>query len=67
MKGSVDRQSQRELISNELEKYHTTHGIFPRKTELGTLQYNGVVERMNKTIVENGTLILRMSKLPNAL
>jgi len=42
----------REYTSNELEEYCRKHGIRHEKTELGTTQHNGVVERMNITIVE---------------
>ena len=41
-----------EYISKEFKEYFFKHGIGHEKTVLGTPQHNGVVERMNKIIVE---------------
>ena len=41
-----------EYISKEFKEYCSMHEIIHEKTVLGTPQHNGVVERMNSTIVE---------------
>ena len=57
----------RDYISKEFEEYYRKHGILHEKTEPDRPQRNGVVERMNRNIVEKVSSILRMSKLPKAL
>ena len=41
-----------EYISKELKEYCSKHGIMHEKTVPNTPQHKGVVERMNRTIVE---------------
>jgi transposase InsO family protein len=41
-----------EYCSKELDDYYSYHGIRREKTVPGTPQENGVLERMNKTIME---------------
>ena len=41
-----------EYISKEFKEYCFKHGIMHKNMVPGTPQYNGVVERMNRTIIE---------------
>ena len=50
-------------ISREFKEYCSKHGTEDEKTVLGTPQHNGVVERMNYTIVEKVICMLRTTKL----
>ena len=52
-----------EYMSNEFKNYCSKKGIRHEKTILGTLQQNGVAERMNRTIVEKVRCMLRMANL----
>ena len=58
--------NEREYMSNECKSYYSEKGIKHEKTVPGTLQQNGVVERMNRTIVENVRCMLRMANLPKS-
>ena len=53
-----------EYTSKEFRNYCSAHGIRHEKTVPGTPQHNGVVERMNRTIVEKVRCMLKMGKLP---
>jgi transposase InsO family protein len=55
-----------EYTSNEFEDYCSEYGIRHEKTVPGTPQYNGVAERINRTIVEKVRCMLRMAKLPKS-
>ena len=46
--------------------YCSNKGIRYEKTVLGTPQQNGVVERMNRTIVEKVRCMLRVANLPKS-
>lgn len=48
------------------EKYFSIHGIRCEKTVLNTSQHNGIVERMNGTIVDRIWCILSYIKLPRS-
>ena len=50
-----------EYISSEFKEYFTKHGIRHEKTILGTPQHDGIVERMNQTIVEKVRFMLKMA------
>ena len=50
-------------ISREFKEFLSKHGTRHEKTVLGTPQHNGVVERMNHTIVEKVICMLRTTKL----
>ena len=52
----------REYISREFEEYYFKHGIRHDKAIPGTPQHNGVVERMNRTIVEKVRCMLKLAK-----
>ena len=59
MQSSALRTNNRtEYISNECEENCRKHGIHYEKEEPDTSQHNGVVERMNKPIVEKVGLLL---------
>ena len=45
-------ENEGEYTSKEFEAYYTGHDIRHERTVPHTLQHNGVVERMNCTIVE---------------
>ena len=47
----------REYCSKEYDSYYLYHGICREKTILGTPQENGVLERMNRTIMERARCI----------
>ena len=53
-----------EYIDGGFKKYCATNGIKMEKTILGTLQQNGIVERMNKTINERARNMRLHSGLP---
>ncbi|GKV32108.1 hypothetical protein SLEP1_g40737 [Rubroshorea leprosula] len=53
-----------EYTSKEFRDYCSKHGIRHEKIVPGTPQHNGVVERMNRTIVEKVRCMLRMATLP---
>jgi transposase InsO family protein len=55
-----------EYTSNGFENYCLKYGIRHEKTVLDTSQHNGVVERINRTIVEKVKCMLKMAKLPNS-
>ena len=55
-----------EYISREFREYRSKHGIRHEKTVPDTPQHNGVVERMNRTIMEKVRCMLRTSKLPKS-
>ncbi|CAH9088439.1 unnamed protein product [Cuscuta epithymum] len=55
-----------EYTSHEFKNYCSQHGIRHVKTVPGTPQHNGVVERMNRTIVEKVRCMLKMSDLPKS-
>ena len=55
-----------EYISQEFSDYCFKHGIRHEKTFPSTPQHNGVVERMNCTIVEKVRCNLRTTKLPKS-
>ena len=55
-----------EYISRELKEYCSKHGIRHEKIVLGTPQHNGVVERMNRTIMEKVQCMLKFAKLPKS-
>ena len=42
-----------EYASDEFGSIYKKHGIFLKKIKPGTSQHNGVVETVNKTILEN--------------
>ena len=50
----------------EFKEYCSKHGIKHKKTVPGTPQHNGVVERMNRTIVEKVRRMLKLPKLPKS-
>ena len=56
-----------EYISLEFEKYYVERGIRHKKTVPVTPQHNGLVERLNHTIVEKVRCMLKMAKLPKTL
>ena len=53
-----------EYTSNKFKSYCSEKGIRHAKIVPGTPQQNGVVERMNRTIVEKVRCMLRMANLP---
>ena len=55
-----------EYMSNEFKSYCSKKGIRHEKTVPGTPQQNGVVERINCTIVEKVRGMLRMANLPKS-
>ena len=55
----------KEYTFDEFEEYYRKHDIH-HEMEPGTPWHNGIVEMMNKTIVEKVRSLLRMSKLPKA-
>ena len=55
-----------EHTSNEFKSYYSEKGIRHEKTIPGTPQQNGVVERMNRIIVEKIRCMLRMDNLPKS-
>ena len=55
-----------EYTFNEFKSYCSEKGIRHEKTVLSTPQQNGVVERMNRTIVEKIKCMLRMANLPKS-
>ncbi|KAM1670675.1 hypothetical protein ACFX2K_044618 [Malus domestica] len=52
-----------EYTSHQFREYCVKHGIRHEKTVPGTPQHNGVVERMNRTIMEKVRCMLRTAKL----
>ena len=50
-------------MSNEFENYCSTYGFRHEKTGPYTPQHNGVLEKINRTIVEKVKRMLRMAKL----
>ena len=52
-----------EYTSREFEIYSTKNGIRHEKTVPDTPQHNGVVERMNRTIIERVRCMLKTEKL----
>ena len=52
-----------EYTSNEFKSYCSEKGIRHEKTVPGTPQQNGVIEMMNRTIVEKIRCMLRMANL----
>ena len=55
-----------EYISREFKEYFSKHGFMHEKKVPGTPQHNGVVEMMNRTIVEKVCYMLKFSKLPKS-
>ena len=55
-----------EYISSEFKEHSSKHGIRNEKTVPGTPQHNGVVERMDLTIVEKVWCMLKLAKLPKS-
>ena len=55
-----------EYTSNEFKSYYFEKGNRHEKTVPGTLQQNGVAERMNCTIIEKIRCMLRMANLPKS-
>ena len=55
-----------EYISREFKEYCSKHEIRHEKTVPSTPQHNGVVEKMNQTIVEKVRCMLKLSKLPKS-
>ena len=55
-----------EFISREFKEYLFKHGIRHKKTVPSTPQHNGVVERMNRTIVEKVWCMLKLAKPPKS-
>ena len=55
-----------EYILKKFKEYCSKHGITQKKTVSGTPQHNGVVERMNQTIVERAWCMLKLAKLPKS-
>ena len=55
-----------EYISKEFKEYCFKHGIRHEKTIPGTPKHNGVVERMNHTIVKKVRYMLKLDKLPKS-
>ena len=55
-----------EYTSNEFKSYYFEKGIRHEKTVPGTPQQNGVIEMMNRTIVEKIRCMLRMANLPKS-
>ena len=53
-----------EYISKEFKEYFSKHGIRHEKTVPSIPQHNGVVERINRTIVEKVRSMLKLAKLP---
>ena len=53
-----------EYISRECKENFSKHGIGHEKTVPNTPQHNGVVERMNWSIVEKFRCMLKFAKLP---
>ena len=56
----------REYISREFKEYCSKHRIKHEKKIPGTPQHNGVVGRMNQTIVEKFRCMLKLAKLPKS-
>ena len=56
-----------EYTSNKFKSYCFEKGIRHEKTVPGTPQQNGVVERMNRTIIEKIRCMLRMANLPKSV
>ncbi|PKI41916.1 hypothetical protein CRG98_037666 [Punica granatum] len=54
----------REYALREFKDYCARYGIRHERIEPDTLQHNGVVERMNRTILEKVKCMLIMTKLP---
>ena len=50
--------------SHEFKSYCSDRGIRHEKTVPGTPQHNGVAERINRTIMEKVSCMLKMAKLP---
>ena len=55
-----------EYTSNVFKSNCFEKGIRHEKTVPGTPQQNGVIERMNRTIVEKIRCMLRMTNLPKS-
>ena len=55
-----------EYISSEFKEHCSKHGIRHEKMVPGTPQHNGVVERMDWTIVEKVWCMLKLAKLPKS-
>ena len=53
-----------EFISNELLNYWDAHGVIATTTPRDTPQYNGIVERMHRTILDGTRALLIQSGLP---
>lgn len=47
-----------EFCSNEFESFLSKHGIVHKKTNPHTPEQNGVIERMNRSIVEKARCLL---------
>ena len=52
-----------EYISREFKEYCSNDGTRHEKMVPGTPQHNGVIERMNRTIVEKVRCMLNLAKL----
>ena len=55
-----------EYISKKFKEYCFKHGIMHEKTVPSTPHHNGIVERMNHTIVEKARCMLKLAKLPQS-
>ena len=53
-----------EYHNNEFDNYCSYHGIHREKIVLGTPQENGVLERMNRTIMDNARCMRLHEGLP---
>ena len=72
----VERQSGKKLkciqtdnggeYSGPFDEYCRQHGIQHQKTPLKNPQLNGLVERMNRTLVERVRCLLSQSQLPRS-
>ncbi len=54
-------------MSKDFQSYLTSKGIEHQQTVPHSPQQNGVVERLNRTIIESARSMLSHSKLPNKL
>ena len=55
-----------EFTSNELLKYWDDHGVIATTVPRDTPQYNGIVERMHRTILDGTRALLIQSRLPRS-
>jgi hypothetical protein len=55
-----------EFTSSELLKYWESHGVVATTTPRNTPQYNGIVERMHRTILDGTRALLIQSSLPRS-